>query len=161
MAEDAEREPDLAAIFEDSGDEGSFDGFEGRRSNNDSDSDVDLEGLEDDDGGSAPGGTDDKEEEARWTDHLSDFPIPDFTAATGLNFNLPDNPNPLDYFVEFVDDNLWDLIVVETNRYARQKLSNSPERLANFLPVTRAELKAFMGINIIMGINRLPHLALY
>ena len=34
MAEDAEREPDLAAIFEDSGDEGSFDGFEGRRSNN-------------------------------------------------------------------------------------------------------------------------------
>ena len=43
MAEDAEREPDLAAIFEHSGDEGSFHGFEGRHSNNDSDSDVDLE----------------------------------------------------------------------------------------------------------------------
>ena len=64
MVEDAEREPDLVAIFEDSGDEGSFDGFEGRRSNNDSDSDVDLEGLEDNDGGQAPGGTDDEEEEA-------------------------------------------------------------------------------------------------
>jgi len=38
------REPDLAAIFEHSGDEGSFAGFEGRHSNNDSDSDVDLEG---------------------------------------------------------------------------------------------------------------------
>ena len=100
MAKDAEREPDLVGVFEDSGDEGSFDGFEGRRSNNDSDSDVDLEGLEDDDVCPAPGGSDDGEE-ARWTDHLSDFPILDFTAATGLNFNLPDIPNPLDYFVEF------------------------------------------------------------
>ena len=161
MAENAERELDLEAIFADSGDEGSFDGFEGRSSNDDSYSDVDLLGLEDDDGGPAPGGTDDEEEEARWTDHLSDFPIPDITAATGLTFNLPDNPNPLDYFVEFVDDNLWDLIVVETNRYARQKLSTSPEHLANFVPVTRAEIKAFMGINIIMGIDKLPQIALY
>ena len=161
MAENAEREVDLEAIFADSGDEGSFDGFEGRSSNNDSDSDVDLLGLEDDDGGPAPGGTDDEEEEARWTDHLSDFPIPDFTAATGLTFNLPYNPNPLDYFVEFVDDNLWDLIVVETNRYARQKLSTSPKRLVNFVPGTLAEIKAFMGINIIMGIAKLPQIALY
>ena len=122
MAENDEGEPDLEAIFGDSGDEGSFDGFEGRSSNNDSDSDVDLVGLEDDDGDPAPGGTDNEEEEARWTDHLSDFLIPDFTAPTGLTFNLPDNPNPLDYFVEFVDDNLWDLIVEETNRYASQKL---------------------------------------
>ncbi|XP_022810432.1 uncharacterized protein LOC111347451 [Stylophora pistillata] len=92
MAENDEREPDIPAVFYDSGDEGSFDGFEPRRSNNDSDSDVDLEGLEDDSGGPTPGGTDDEEEEeARWTDHLSNFLIPDFTAETGLNFNLPDN----------------------------------------------------------------------
>ena len=160
MAENAEREPDLEAIFADSGDKGSFDGFEDRSSNNDSNSDVDFVGLEDDIGGTAPGSTD-NEEEARWTDHLSDFPIPDFTAATGLTFNLPDNPNPLDYFVEFVDDNLWDLIVLETNRYARQKLSTSPERLADFVPVTRAEIKAFMGINIIMGIVKLSKVSLY
>ena len=161
MAENAEREPALEAIFADSGDGASFDGFEGRSSNNDSNSDVDLVGLEDDDGGPAPGGRDDEEEEARWTDHLSDFPIPDFTAATGLTFNLPHSPNPLDYFVEFLDDNLWDSIVVETNRYARQKLSTSPERLANFVPVTHAEIKAFMGINVIMGIAKLPQVALY
>ena len=53
------------------------------------------------------------------------------------------------------------MIVVETNRYARQKLSTSPERLANFVLVTRAEIKAFMGINIIMGIAKLPQVALY
>ncbi|KAJ7350170.1 Exosome component 10 [Desmophyllum pertusum] len=91
-------EPDIPAVFEDSGDEGSFEGFEGidRDGYN---SDVDFVGLEDDGGGPAPGGTtDDEEEEARWTDHLSDFQVPAFQAPTGLNFNLPDNPSPLDYF---------------------------------------------------------------
>lgn len=99
LPENTKREPDLEAVFTDSGDKGSFDGFEGRSSNNDSNSDVDLVGLDDgddgDDGSPAPGDTDD-EEEAQWTDHLSDFPIPDFTAAPGLTFNLPDNPDPLD-----------------------------------------------------------------
>ena len=161
MAENAIREPDCEAIFRDSGDEGSFDGLEGRSSNNDSDSEVDFVGLEDDDGGPAPGGADDDKEEARWTDNLSNFPIPDFTAATGLTFNLPEIFNPLDYFVEFAYDNLWDLIVKETNRYASQKLSNSPEHLTNFVLITRAEIKAFMGINIIMGIAKLPQVALY
>ena len=112
-------------------------GFEG----NDSDSDVDCDGLEDDGGSPAPGGnTDEEEEEARWTDHLRDFQVPPFTAPTGLTFNLPEHPNPLDYFVEFVDDNLWDYIVEETNHYAREKLSDSPESLARCVPVTLAEI---------------------
>ena len=161
MAENVVDEPDLAAVFEDSGDEGSFDGFQGRHSDNDSDSDVDRAGLEDDSGGPAPGGNTDDEEEARWTDHLSDFQVPPFTAPTGLTFNLPEHPNALDYFVKFVDDNLWDLIVEETNRYARQTLSDSPERLARYVPVTREEIKAFIGIHLIMGINELPTFALY
>lgn len=53
MVENTAREPNLVAIFEDLGDEGSCDGFAGRSSNNDID--VDLVGLEDDDGGPAPG----------------------------------------------------------------------------------------------------------
>jgi len=98
------RKPKLPAVFDDSGDEWSFDGLEVRRRDYDSDSDVDLVGWEDDDGSPAPGGTNDEVEEAQWTDHLSDFPILDFTAPSSLNFNLPDilNGNPLCYFVEFV-----------------------------------------------------------
>ena len=53
MADDFEIDPEVAALFEDSGSEESFDGFElgGRDRNNDSD--IDLEGLEaeDDDPG--------------------------------------------------------------------------------------------------------------
>jgi len=46
---------------------------------------------------------------------------------------LPANPNPLDYFVEFISNELWNLIVEETNRYAHQKLCDLPERLAKFV----------------------------
>ncbi|XP_022778540.1 carcinoembryonic antigen-related cell adhesion molecule 16-like, partial [Stylophora pistillata] len=99
MAENDEREPDIPAVFYDSGDEGSFNGFELRRSNNDSDSDVDLEGLEDDSGGPAPG--------------------------------------------EFVDDDLCDLIVEETNRNARQTLSNSSELCRSYVPTVKLSLNVY------------------
>ena len=85
-----------------------------------------------------------------------DFPIPDFTVACGLNFSLPDIPYPLDYFVS---DELWDLI--ETNHYVCQRLSNSRKGLADFLTVTHAEIKAFIGINRIMGFTKLPQVALH
>ena len=91
--------------------------FDGRCRDYDSDCDVDHVGLEDDDGSPAPGGTNDEEEETWWIDHLNDFPIPDFTAPSGLNFNLPDIPNPLHYSLVFVGNGLWDLIVVETNHF--------------------------------------------
>lgn len=53
---------------------------------------------------------------------------------------------------------MWDIIVEESNRYAQQKLG---DRFANFHRITRVELKAFIGINVIMGIMRLPNYALF
>ena len=162
MADDFEIDPEVAALFEHSGSEETFDGFEmgGRDRNNDSD--IDLEGLEaedDDPGPYVPPGddTDDEEEEARWTDQLIDIQVPDFLAATGINLVL-NNPNELDVFLSFIGDDLWDKMVAESNRYAHQQLG---DRFANFRVITRAELKAFTGINIIMGIVRLPNYALY
>ena len=35
------------------------------------------------------------------------------------------------------------------------------DQFASFHQITRAELKAFIGINLIMGINRLPNYALF
>lgn len=162
MADDYEIDPVVAALFEDSGDEEIFEGFERVGRDRDNDSDIDLEGLEaeeDDAAAQVPDGhdTDDEEEEARWTDQLIDIQLPDFLAATGINLVL-DNPNELDIFLGFIGDDLWDKIVEESNRYARQKLG---DRFQNFHVITRAELKAFIGINIIMGIVRLPNYALY
>ncbi|KAJ7382400.1 hypothetical protein OS493_035241 [Desmophyllum pertusum] len=134
MASDSADE--ITALFEDSGDEGSFTAL---REDLD-----DLEAEEDDAGPDDPqpsdADTDDKEE-ARWTDHLIDIQVPEFLAATGINLVL-DNPNQLDFFLAFVGDDLLDFMVEETNRYAHQKLSAFPDRLANFRAVTCAELKA-------------------
>ena len=56
---------------------------------------------------------------------------------------------------------MLDFAVSERNRYACEKLAGSPERLANFQPITRNVFQAFLGINVIMGMNRLPSVAMY
>ena len=157
---------DVASLFGDSGDEESFDGFGEGGSSSDSDSDLDFEGLDAEEDAPDPEeaqvpqpshDTDDEEEEARWTAHLSDVQVPPFVAASGPNIAL-DNPSELDVFLNFLGDDLWDRVVEESNRYMQQKLG---DRFASFHQITRAELKAFIGINLIMGINRLPNHALF
>ena len=143
------------SICLDSEDEESFDAFgEGK-----DDSDIDLDGLEvedDDTDIQDPhlGGVEKTDyEETGWTSQLRDIRIPEFVAASGINIDLKDNPNELDVFLRCLGDDLWDLIVQESNRLAKQKLG---DRFGKFRCITREELKAFMGINIIMGINQLP-----
>ena len=43
----------------------------------------------------------------------------------GLNKQLSDDINPYDVFTLFVDDEIINLRVLETNRYAQQKLNES------------------------------------
>ena len=54
-----------------------------------------------------------------------------------------------------------DLIVKETNGYARQKLATNIARLNKWQDTTSQEVKAYLGICLIMGINNLPRLAMY
>lgn len=98
MADNIDHVSDSASDFEDSGDEGSFYGFENLENN----------------------------------DQFTDLCIPDFVEASGIKFQLPDNPRNADFFVAFVEEDLLDQIVQETNLYPRQKLADSPTRLANF-----------------------------
>lgn len=166
----ASNDSDFDELFKDAGDEDSFNGFnigpDDRREASD-DSDVNLDGLVSDEDEEAVDervpDTDDEEdeEEMPWTDQLCHFVPPNFNSAIGITFPLPENPKEIDFFSAFIDDELWDLTVLETNRYAQQKLADSPARLANFLPVTRTELKAFIAVNIIMGMLKLPSIALY
>lgn len=161
---------DFDELFKDEGDEDSFNGFnigpDDLREASD-DSDVNLDGLVSDEDEEAVDErapeTDDKEdeEEMPWTDQFCRFVPPNFNSAICITFPLPENPKEIDFFSAFIDDDLWDLIVLETNRYAQQKLADSPAHLANFLPVMRAELKAFIAVSIIMGTLKLPSIALY
>ena len=68
----------------------------------------------------------------------------------------------MDIFCRFNTNEVWDLLTTETNRYAArlrgQCLHTSP-RPWNDATVT--EMKAFIGILILMGICKLPRLRVY
>ena len=52
---------------------------------------------------------------------------PDFVeAASGIRFQLPDDPKPIDFLLVFVGDDLLIQIMKETNSYACQSLQNCP-----------------------------------
>lgn len=55
---------------------------------------------------------------------------------------------PLEYFYDFFDESLINLIVVETNRYAMQKNENQT--------VSNTEIKAFIGVLILSGYMPIP-----
>ena len=121
-------DPEVASCFGDS----DFNGFRELKRDRGDISDTDLDGLEaeEDEAGSKDAevpeaNADDMEdeEEAQRTAHLIDVQVPDFLATSGVNVNLND-PNELDMFLHFIGDDLWDLIVNESNRYAQQKLGD-------------------------------------
>ena len=51
------------------------------------------------------------------------------------------------------DEVLFEKIVKETNRYARQKLPVNEQRLGRWRDVSKPEVKAYFGMCVIMGIN--------
>ena len=62
--------------------------------------------------------------------------------------------SPLDVFEKVMQlDKLVTLIVTETNRYAQQNGRN--------FVTNAAEMKAFLGMNYIMGVNKLPSIHHY
>jgi hypothetical protein len=66
----------------------------------------------------------------------------------------------MDYFSLFFSDELINNIVVETNRYARQKISElqlSPRSIwSSWSDVSVPEMKVFLGLIINMGLTSIP-----
>lgn len=68
---------------------------------------------------------------------------------------LPANARPIRYFENFFTDEVFELIVTQTNLYAEQ------QKIIGWTPVDERELKAFLGILVIMGYHILPSIELY
>ena len=94
-----------------------------------------------------------------WSDNLKDITVNDFTEPFGKTFDKPADCMEKDLFEILFNEDILALIVTETNRYARQKLT--PAKLGKWTDVTVLELKAYLGVRIIMGINPLPATANY
>ena len=81
-----------------------------------------------------------------------------FTKKIGPFTTLHSDATPLDFFTLMFDDNVMDLLVTETNRYAKQ---NPPGDRYRWYDTSDNELKLFLGMIIAMGIHRLPQLEDY
>ncbi|XP_040078205.1 piggyBac transposable element-derived protein 4-like isoform X2 [Ixodes scapularis] len=69
--------------------------------------------------------------------------------------NLSADSSAFDAFTLYFDEEVWTIIVTETNRYADQVGK------ANWEPLSVSELKAYIGMLILMSIHPLPQVYLY
>ena len=80
----------------------------------------------------------------------------------GPSSPVDDSASAVDLFCRFFTDEVWDLLVAETNRYAaRCRQQNTHPRERPWTDVTVVEMKAFVGILFHMGISKLPELEMY
>lgn len=88
-----------------------------------------------------------------------------FSGQHGLKVNHLDLSQPYDIYKQFLTNEILDKIVLETNRYAFHLIQNKrlPRRslLHKWTDTNRAEIEKFIGILMIMGINKLPQMRLY
>ena len=85
----------------------------------------------------------------KWSSRKSYHPHRDCTVQAHVQYDLGENFTPVDVSMKLVNaPELINYIVSETNIYAAQKWHN-------FL-TNHEELKAFFGVNYLMGINKLP-----
>ncbi|VDI36113.1 Hypothetical predicted protein [Mytilus galloprovincialis] len=91
-----------------------------------------------------------------WRETYEELDIDPFIQITGPSHNLNPNASELEYFKLFFDDNMLEKIVSQTNQYAAQ---NGPDPL--WSDTTRDEISAFIGMQILMGINQLPDYSFY
>jgi hypothetical protein len=79
-----------------------------------------------------------------------------FTKNAGPQFHLLPDAEPMDYFTLFFNYELLNSIIVETNRYAKHKISELQLRprsiWSRWSDVSVTEMKAFLGIIINMGL---------
>ena len=91
-----------------------------------------------------------------WTTQLKKPNIHEVCLKSPTDPSLPIPDSPLENFHLFHTAELLDFITDQTNNYAKQEIP--PE---NFDPITRADIEAFLGFNILMRINSLPTLHMY
>ncbi|XP_076138380.1 uncharacterized protein LOC143121696 [Alosa pseudoharengus] len=78
-----------------------------------------------------------------------------FTRKPGVKQPIPADASPLDVFSCIFTDELWDMLVTETNRYAEQTRGQTPAN-SKWSPVSKTEMKTFVGLCLAFGILKLP-----
>lgn len=77
-----------------------------------------------------------------------------FTQDEGPFLVLSSDAKPKDFFDVLFPSSIWQMLAVETNRYAREKGRLNDE-------TTEAEIQAFLGVCMAMSIHKLPRIENY
>lgn len=86
-----------------------------------------------------------------------------FTATLGFK-SLPNGDKPIYYFNLLVTDELLDILVEETNIYAKEIFLNTVSdkaRIYNWVDTNRVEMKIFLSLLFHMGTNKMPRIEDY
>lgn len=81
-----------------------------------------------------------------------------FTEAVGANFELGPWKNELDFFLKFFPEELFELLVRETNSYAARVIETKPDR--HLKEVVVDEMKAFFRIYMYISVVQIPNYSL-
>ena len=97
-----------------------------------------------------------------WEEKEPEAAVYRFKGAVPGPSPVDDSTSAVDLFCRFFTDEVWDLLVAETNRYAaRCRQQNTHPRGRPWTDVTVVDMKAFVGILFHMGICKLPELQMY
>ena len=94
-----------------------------------------------------------------WSTNHSLVQVRDFTERTGAISQIPEDGTALDFFQLLFPENLFEILLEETNRFAVQSFRTKPD--ARWYPTTLEEMRAFVALKIFFGIKCLPETRLY
>ena len=95
---------------------------------------------------------------------LERFP---FLEKEGLRVRMKDDPTVLDFVELYLTQEVFTLLITETNQFAKQYISSVDETVRNnsyvgkWKPVTVPEMKKFIGLIMLMGIVYKPTIHMY
>ena len=94
-----------------------------------------------------------------WSNTLHRIHVQPFSEAPGPVHDLGPDATPLDFFSLLWEPSFFDSLAEEINRYAQQRQVSKPN--SKWYPATPEEMKAFIGVNIMMGIDQKPEISQY
>ena len=127
----------------------------------DTDSDDDQTGTGDTQSSLGTYSSEISDPEDFWSSDLTPVCIASFDEDSGPNHELSPNDPILNYFYLMFSENFFDVIADETNRYAEQVFVKKGARDSDWTQTDAREMKAYIGLYILMGIHQLPSLDMY
>lgn len=102
-------------------------------------------------------------EEQDWSEEINRREDVEFQEEVGITVGSENLQSYLDFFSLFITEEVWQLLVEQTNLYAEQKRGPEQKRGESFVwyPVTTDEMKGWVSLYLNMALLNKPNLSSY